>query len=71
MLSMCSLSWEIFIGGIRTTALMLLISTVYLIHTESLFVDYNSYMMAHTFFEMGQAVLIVTVLVSAIIEDQN
>jgi len=71
MLSMCELSWAIFLGGIQITAALLAVSTVYMLQVESLYQNYSSYMMANTFFELGQVVLIITVLVSAIVEDQK
>ena len=70
MLRMCPEAWYIFISSVRLTAFLLLCAFVLLLGWNgSMQHGYRQYMTAMSLYEIGQALLLVGVLFSAIIED--
>ena len=70
MLRMCPEAWYIFISSVRLTAFLLLCAFVLLLGWNgSMLHGYCQYMTAMSLYEIGQALLLVGVLFSAIIED--
>ena len=70
MLKMCPDAWYIFLSAVRLTAFLLLCAFVLLLDWGgSMATGYTSYMTAMALYETGEAVLLVGVLFSAIIED--
>ena len=70
MLSMCPDAWYIFITSVKLTAFVLVCAFVLLLDWGgSMAAGYTSYMTAMALYETGEAVLLVGVLFSAIIED--
>lgn len=70
MLRMCPEAWYIFISSVRLTAFLLLCAFVLLLGWNgSMLHGYRQYMTATSLYEIGQALLLVGVLFSAIIED--
>ena len=70
MLRMCPEAWYIFISSVRLTAFLLLCAFVLLLGWNgSMLRGYRQYMTAMSLYEIGQALLLVGVLFSAIIED--
>ena len=70
MLRMCPEAWYIFISSVRLTAFLLLCAFVLLLGWNgSMLHGYRQYMTAMSLYEIGQALLLVGVLFSAIIED--
>ena len=70
MLSMSPAAWYIFIRSVQLTGFLLLCSFILLIGwNENMLTGYAEYMTAMSLYETGQAVLLIGVLVSVIIED--
>ena len=70
MLKMCPDAWYIFLSAVRLTAFLLLCAFVLLLDWGgSMAAGYTSYMTAMALYETGEAVLLVGVLFSAVIED--
>ena len=70
MLAMRPEAWYIFISSVRLTAFLLLCAFVLLLGWNgSMLHGYRQYMTAMSLYEIGQALLLVGVLFSAIIED--
>lgn len=70
MLLMCPLSWYIFIGSLRLSCFMLLCSLPLLyLWGGSMLNNYNMYMTAVSIRETTQAILLIALLLSVIIED--
>ena len=70
MLSMSPAAWYIFIRSVQLTGFLLLCSFILLIGwTGNMLTGYAEYMTAMSLYETGQAVLLIGVLVSVIIED--
>ena len=72
MLRMCPEAWYIFISSVRLTAFLVLCAFVLLLAWNgSMRHGYRQYMTAMSLYEIGQALLLVGVLFSAIIEDAH
>lgn len=70
MLVMCPDAWYIFLSSCKLTAVLLLGSIFLLIGWNGCMAQgYTQYMTAMSLYEIGQAVLLIGVLFSAIIED--
>ena len=70
MLSMSPAAWYIFIRSVQLTGFLLLCSFILLIGWNgNMLTGYAEYMTAMSLYETGQAVLLIGVLVSVIIED--
>ena len=70
MLDMCPAAWYIFISSVKLTAFVLVCAFVLLLDWGgSMEAGYTSYMTAMALYETGEAVLLVGVLFSAVIED--
>ena len=70
MLSMSPTAWYIFIRSVQLTGFLLLCSFILLIGWNgNMLTGYAEYMTAMSLYETGQAVLLIGVLVSVIIED--
>ena len=70
MLRMCPEAWYIFIVSVKLTAFLLLCAfTLLLDWNGSMQLGYRQYMTAMSLYEIGQALLLVGVLFSALIED--
>ena len=70
MLSMCPDAWYIFITSIKLTAFVLLCSFVLLLGWGgSMAEGYTQYMTAMSLYEIGQALLLIGVILSVCIED--
>ena len=67
---MCPPAWYIFIRSVQLTGFLLLCSFILLIGWNgNMLTGYAEYMTAMSLYETGQAVLLIGVLVSVIIED--
>ena len=72
MLSMRNLPWYIFIKSLQLSCLMHFCSFVFLLEWNgSMMANYDLYMTAMSLQETGQAILLVAVLLSAIIESEK
>ena len=70
MLSKSPAAWYIFIRSVQLTGFLLLCSFILLIGWNgNMLTGYAEYMTAMSLYETGQAVLLIGVLVSVIIED--
>ena len=70
MLRMCPEAWYIFIVSVKLTAFRLLCAfTLLLDWNGSMQLGYRQYMTAMSLYEIGQALLLVGVLFSVLIED--
>lgn len=70
MLSMCPEAWYIFRRGLQLSAFLMLCAFVLLLEWNGSMLDhYDLYMTAISLMEITQALLLVSVLASAIIED--
>ena len=70
MLAMCPDAWYIFITSIKLTAFVLLCSFVLLLGwSGSMAEGYTQYMTAMSLYEIGQALLLIGVILSVCIED--
>ena len=70
MLSMSPTAWYIFIRSVQLTGFLLLCSFILLIGWNgNMLTGYAEYMTAMSLYKTGQAVLLIGVLVSVIIED--
>ena len=70
MLSMSPAAWYIFIRSVQLTGFLLLCSFILLIGWNgNMLTGYAEYITAMSLYETGQAVLLIGVLVSVIIED--
>lgn len=70
MLCMCSEAWYIFIVSVKLTAFLLFCAFALLLSWNgSMQHGYRLYMTAMSLYEIGQALLLVGVLFSALIED--
>ena len=70
MLRMCPEAWYIFIASVKLTAFLLLCAFVLLLGWNgSMLQGYRQYMTAMSLYEIGQALLLVGVLFSVLIED--
>ena len=72
MLRMCPEAWYIFIVSFKLTAFLLLCAFALLLDWNgSMQLGYRQYMTAMSLYEIGQALLLVGVLFSALIEDSQ
>ncbi len=72
MLAMCPQAWYIFIRGIQLCCALLLLAFVLLLEWGgSMCGGYELYMTALSLMETGQALLLITVIFSACIEDRQ
>jgi len=70
MLDMCPGAWYIFITSVKLTAFVLCCAFVLLLGWGGSMMDgYREYMTAMSLYEIGQALLLVGVLFSVLIED--
>ena len=70
MLRMCPDAWYIFISSVKLTAFLLLCAFFLLLDWGgSMQTGYLQYMTAMSLYEIGQALLLIGVLLSACIED--
>ncbi len=70
MLRMCPDAWYIFISSVKLTAFLLLCAFLLLLDWDGcMMFGYRQYMTAMSLYEIGQAVLLVGALFSALVED--
>ena len=70
MLSMCPLAWYIFIRSLQLCCLLLICSFALLLEWGgSMYENYALYRLAVALNETGQALLLISVLLSVVIED--
>ena len=70
MLGMCPDAWYIFISSVKLTAFLLLCAfSLLLVWNGSMANGYRQYMTAMSLYEIGQAVLLIGALFSALVED--
>ena len=70
MLCMCPPAWTIFIWSVRLTAFVLVCAFVLLLGWGgSMAEGYTQYMTAMSLYEIGQALLLIGVILSVCIED--
>ncbi len=70
MLDMCPDAWYIFITSVKLTAFVLVCAFVLLLGWDgSMAEGYRQYMTAMSLYEIGEALLLVGVLFSVLIED--
>ena len=70
MLDMCPDAWYIFITSVKLTAFVLVCAFVLLLSWGGSMMDgYRQYMTAMSLYEIGEALLLVGVLFSVLIED--
>ncbi|MBO5496075.1 MAG: hypothetical protein J5967_01620 [Oscillospiraceae bacterium] len=70
MLRMCPEAWYIFLFSVKLTAFLLLCAFVLLLGWNgNMLLGYRQYMTAMALYEIGQALLLVGVLFSVLIED--
>ena len=72
MLDMCPSAWYIFIRSIQLSCFMLLCAAALIYAAgDNLLENYRMYMCGISLFESTQAILIVAVILSVIIEDRH
>ena len=72
MLSMCPMAWNLFIKSLQLAGLMHFCSFILLlVWNGSMFENYNLYKTAISLQESAQAILLISVFLSAFIEDYS